>query len=90
MSAVDKLKRYTELPGQRRTYCAAGRGASLSEPGEEQKTRPAAKGIGKVGYEINFNRYFYQYQPPRPLDEINADISGLQLEIVAMLREVIQ
>ena len=23
--------------------------------------------IGKVGYEINFNRYFYQYQPPRPL-----------------------
>ena len=46
--------------------------------------------IGKVGYEINFNRYFYQYQPPRPLDEINADISGLQLEIVAMLREVIQ
>ena len=46
--------------------------------------------IGKVGYEINFNRYFYQYQPPRPLDEINADISGLQREIVAMLREVIQ
>jgi len=46
--------------------------------------------IGKVGYEINFNRYFYQYQPPRPLDEINADISGLEAEIVAMLREVIQ
>ena len=46
--------------------------------------------IGKVGYEINFNRYFYQYQPPRPLDEINADISGLQREIVAMLGEVIQ
>ncbi|MCY3797110.1 MAG: class I SAM-dependent DNA methyltransferase [Chloroflexi bacterium] len=46
--------------------------------------------IGKVGYEINFNRYFYQYQPPRSLDEINADISGLQREIVAMLREVIQ
>ena len=33
--------------------------------------------IGKVGYEINFNRYFYQYQPPRPLDEIKADISEL-------------
>ena len=46
--------------------------------------------VGKVGYEINFNRYFYQYQPPRPLAEINADISGLQGEIVAMLREVIQ
>ena len=47
-------------------------------------------GIGKVGYEINFNRYFYQYQPPRPLDEINADIRGLEAEIRAMLQEVIQ
>ena len=45
--------------------------------------------IGRVGYEINFNRYFYQYQPPRPLDEINADISGLEREILAMLREVV-
>ena len=25
--------------------------------------------MGKVGYEINFNRYFYQYQPPRPLED---------------------
>jgi type I restriction enzyme M protein len=23
-----------------------------------------------VGYEINFNRYFYKYTPPRPLEEI--------------------
>jgi type I restriction enzyme M protein len=44
--------------------------------------------VGKVGYEINFNRYFYQYQPPRPLEEIEADIRGLEKEIVAMLREV--
>jgi type I restriction enzyme M protein len=22
--------------------------------------------VGKVGYEINFNRYFYKYEPPRP------------------------
>ena len=47
-------------------------------------------GIGKVGYEINFNRYFYQYQPPRSLDEINADIRGLEAKIRAMLQEVIQ
>ena len=45
--------------------------------------------VGRVGYEINFNRYFYQYQPPRPLDEINADICGIEEEIVAMLRGVI-
>ena len=45
--------------------------------------------IGKVGYEINFNRYFYQYQPPRPLDEIKSDISQLEQQIITMLREVV-
>ncbi|MCL5959416.1 MAG: type I restriction-modification system subunit M [Chloroflexi bacterium] len=44
--------------------------------------------IGKVGYEINFNRYFYKYQPPRPLEEIEADIRTLEKEILEMLREV--
>lgn len=44
--------------------------------------------VGKVGYEINFNRYFYQYQPPRPLNDIEADIKTLEGEIVSMLKEV--
>ena len=39
----------------------------------------------KVGYEINFNRYFYKYVPPRPLEEIEADIRMLEKEIVTML-----
>ncbi len=43
----------------------------------------------KVGYEIPFNRYFYQYEPPRPLEEIEADIEGLEKEIMAMLKEVV-
>lgn len=33
--------------------------------------------VGRVGYEINFNRYFYKYQPPRPLAEINAELRNL-------------
>jgi len=37
--------------------------------------------VGKVGYEINFNRYFYVYTPPRPLEEIEGEILGLQKEI---------
>jgi type I restriction enzyme M protein len=41
--------------------------------------------IGKVGYEINFNRYFYKYQPPRPLGEIEADIAKVEKEILGML-----
>jgi type I restriction enzyme M protein len=44
--------------------------------------------VGKVGYEINFNRYFYTYIPPRPLAEIEADIRALEGEIMAMLREI--
>jgi type I restriction enzyme M protein len=44
--------------------------------------------VGKVGYEINFNRYFYQYQPPRPLEEIEVDIKIVEKEILEMLREV--
>ena len=44
--------------------------------------------IGKVGYEINFNRYFYKYQPPRPLEEIEADIKALEKDIIQMLKEV--
>jgi type I restriction enzyme M protein len=34
--------------------------------------------VGRVGYEINFNRYFHKYQPPRPLEEIEAEIMELQ------------
>jgi type I restriction enzyme M protein len=39
-------------------------------------------------YEINFNRYFYTYTPPRPLVEIDADIKGMEEEIMRLLREV--
>jgi type I restriction enzyme M protein len=46
------------------------------------------KQIGKVGYEINFNRYFYEYQPPRDLEVIEAEIKTLEKEIMEMLREV--
>jgi type I restriction enzyme M protein len=45
--------------------------------------------VGRVGYEINFNRYFYQYQPPRALEEIDADLARLESEILDMLREVV-
>jgi len=42
----------------------------------------------KVGYEINFNRYFYKYTPPRPLEEIEADLKQIEKEIADMLAEV--
>jgi type I restriction enzyme M protein len=42
----------------------------------------------KVGYEIPLTRHFYKYVPPRPLDEIDAEIKQLELEIQELLREV--
>jgi type I restriction enzyme M protein len=44
----------------------------------------------KVGYEIPFNRHFYEYEPPRPLEQIEADIEGLEKAIMAMLKEVVE
>ncbi|MDD4254085.1 MAG: N-6 DNA methylase, partial [Methanofollis sp.] len=45
-------------------------------------------GVGKVGYEINFNRYFYTYTPPRPLEEIEKDIKVLEADIIDMVKEM--
>lgn len=44
--------------------------------------------VGRVGYEINFNRYFYKYVPPRPLEEIDAELKSLEVEIAGLLKEV--
>ncbi|WP_428354029.1 type I restriction-modification system subunit M [Methyloprofundus sp.] len=44
--------------------------------------------IGIVGYEIPFNRHFYQYQPPRDLVDIDADLDKVSAEIMELLREV--
>ena len=45
-------------------------------------------GIGTVGYEIPFNRHFYTYTPPRPLDAIDAELATVTGEIQALLQEV--
>jgi type I restriction enzyme M protein len=42
----------------------------------------------KVGYEIPLTRHFYEYEPPRPLEEIDAEIKALETEIQESLREV--
>jgi len=45
-------------------------------------------GIGKVGYEINFNREFFEYKPPRPLEEIDAELDAVERRIMGLLRKV--
>ena len=55
---------------------------------DTERRDPQDGEVGLVGYEINFNRYFYEYRPPRPLEEIEADIQRVEKEIVAMLQEM--
>ena len=43
---------------------------------------------GKVGYEINFNRYFYKYAPSRDVREIDAELKAVEREIAELLDEV--
>ena len=43
----------------------------------------------KVGYEIPINRHFYVYKPPRPLDQIEADITTLEGEIARLLKGLV-
>jgi type I restriction enzyme M protein len=42
----------------------------------------------KVGYEIPLTRHFYKYVPPRPLEQIDAEIKALEEEIQQWLAEV--
>jgi type I restriction enzyme M protein len=42
----------------------------------------------KVGYEIPLTRHFYRYVPPRPLEEIDAEIKALEEEIHQLLEDV--
>ncbi len=44
--------------------------------------------IGIVGFEIPFNRHFYVFQPPRPLEEIDADLKAVTTRIKQMIGEL--
>ncbi len=43
----------------------------------------------KIGYEINFTKYFYQYKPLRSLEEIRRDILALEEETEGMIKAVL-
>ena len=55
---------------------------------DKDKTDDKDEQVGIVGYEIPFNRHFYEYEPPRPLQEIDAELDELSGEIMEMLQEV--
>ncbi|MGH8682859.1 MAG: hypothetical protein ACREVS_06270 [Burkholderiales bacterium] len=55
---------------------------------DTSKCDPKGGRVGLIGYEINFNRYFYRCTPPRPLEEIEADIRGIESDILRIRAEV--
>ncbi|WP_025573863.1 type I restriction-modification system subunit M [Vibrio parahaemolyticus] len=55
---------------------------------DESKTDELDGQVGIVGYEIPFNRPFYVYEPPRKLEEIDADLDAVSAEIMQLLQEV--
>lgn len=55
---------------------------------DESKTDPKDGEVGIVGYEIPFNRHFYVYEPPRKLEEIDADLDAVSADIMQLLQEV--
>ncbi len=48
------------------------------------------KGVGIVGYEINFNRFFFKYEAPPKLEDIDRELKRVEAEIAALLGEVTQ
>lgn len=55
---------------------------------DEKKIDEKDGRLGRVGYEIPVTRYFYEYEPPRPLEEIETDIEKIENELLVMLKEL--
>ncbi|MBN8669280.1 MAG: SAM-dependent DNA methyltransferase [Chitinophagales bacterium] len=43
----------------------------------------------KTGYEINFTKYFYEFKPLRPLEQIKADILTLEEKIIEAEKNIL-
>jgi len=43
----------------------------------------------KIGYELNFSKYFYRYTPPRTLQEITNEILAIEEETENLLKEIV-
>lgn len=90
---VQKVKGQTEPDGELRDY----ENVPLREDVEEYLKREVHPHVAdawidhgktKVGYEIPFTRRFYVYEPPRALNEIDAELKTVEAEIQALLGQV--
>jgi type I restriction enzyme M protein len=52
---------------------------------DQDKRDPLDGEVGIVGFEIPFNRHFYVFQPPRPLEDIDRDLKACTDRIKQMI-----
>ncbi|GIK76235.1 MAG: hypothetical protein BroJett021_52230 [Chloroflexota bacterium] len=86
-----ELTDYENVPLQRNIddYLAAEVLPHLHDAYIDEMYRDAHdKQIGVVGYEINFNRFFYKYVPPPSLEEIDRELKQVEAQIATLLGEV--
>ncbi len=83
----------------REDFLKSGRGREwLKKQYEEKKLKSFERQAGawynpketKIGYEVNFAKYFYQYQAPRTLAAITNDILAIEQETENLLKEIIE
>jgi type I restriction enzyme M protein len=55
---------------------------------DTNKRDPLDGEVGIVGFEIPFNRHFYVFQPPRPLEDIDRDLKACTDRIKQMIEEL--
>lgn len=55
---------------------------------DETKTDSLDGEVGVVGFEIPFNRHFYVFKPPRPLEEIDRDLKVCTDRVRQMIEEL--
>ncbi|RFS84818.1 SAM-dependent DNA methyltransferase [Actinomadura spongiicola] len=53
---------------------------------KDPKTKQTIR--ARIGYEIPFTRHFYTYTPPRPLEEIDAELKSIETQIQTLLNQV--
>ncbi len=44
----------------------------------------------KIGYEISFNKYFYQHKPLRSIEEVSEEIVALELESEGLILDILK
>ncbi|MBI2473997.1 SAM-dependent DNA methyltransferase [Candidatus Uhrbacteria bacterium] len=55
---------------------------------DESKTDHKDNKVGKVGYEILVTRFFYKYEAPRSLDQIQKDIEQVESELDSLIKQM--